>query len=423
MIMMKVLWITNILFPEVKNKLVGNSGLNSSGGWMLGAAENLVGNKDINLYIATVSPLVKDLQCVKGESIVYYIIPYGNGNLRSNSEYQYYWKIVNAEVCPDVVHIHGTEYSHGYEYIRACGSDNVVISIQGLKSAIAPYYHSGMSKWDIYSNITIRDILRGSILREQRSFTSASRYEVNMLKMTKHIIGRTSWDRARTRAINPDVEYHFCNEILRTEFYDGSMWDYQKCRKHTIFLSQAGYPIKGLHQVLKAMPLILRDYPDTSIRIAGTDITKCNTFRDLIHFTGYGRYIKRLIRSLKLEDKVIFVGNLNAEGMKQEYLHCNVFVCPSSIENSPNSLGEAQILGVPCVASYVGGVPDMMCGNEENLYRFEEIEMLAETVCNVFKRQEDQTIMIDIGLNRHSPKQNVERLYDIYISVIGNNLF
>lgn len=64
--------------------------------------------------------------------------------------------------------------------------------------------------------------------------------------------------------------------------------------------------------------------------------------------------------------------------MKQEYLNANVFICPSSLENSPNSLGEAQILGTPCLASYVGGIPDMMFGNEGYLYRFEEIEMLAE---------------------------------------------
>ena len=67
--------------------------------------------------------------------------------------------------------------------------------------------------------------------------------------------------------------------------------------------------------------------------------------------------IMSYMRIRELEDKVSFLGPLNAEQMKAEYLRSNVFLCPSSIENSPNSLGEAQMLGVPCVASYVGGIP------------------------------------------------------------------
>lgn len=64
--------------------------------------------------------------------------------------------------------------------------------------------------------------------------------------------------------------------------------------------------------------------------------------------------------------------------MVKRYLLSNVFICPSTIENSPNSLCEAQLLGVPHIASYVGGTADLMKGNEECLYRFEETEMLAE---------------------------------------------
>ena len=414
---MKILWITNILFPEAQSKLLGNCELKSSGGWMLGAAEGLIDRDGVKLYVATVSPLVKELTCIEGEHIVYYILPYGKGNTKPNPKYQDYWIQVRSAINPDVVHIHGTEFSHGYEYMRACGSENVVVSIQGMKSAYYQYYHSGMSMADIYKNLTIRDIIRGSIIQGQRNFKRSSKYEIEILKMAKHIIGRTSWDRARTWAINPDAQYHFCNETLREEFYDGSSWDYDKCRKHTIFLSQAGYPIKGLHQLLKAKPLILRHYPDTSIRIAGNDITNISTFWNYMHITGYGKYIKRLINKFDLKDKVIFTGQLNANEMKAEYLSANVFVCPSTIENSPNSLGEAQILGVPCVSSYAGGAMDMMENNTDNLYRFEEIEMLAYKICQIFGREERQVDMRDLALKRHDPFVNAAKLVDIYQSI------
>lgn len=418
---MKILWITNILFPEAQSKLLGNCELKSSGGWMLGAAEGLIDRDGVKLYVATVSPLVKELTCIKGDRIVYYVLPYGKGNLKPNPKYQDFWIKIKSEINPDVIHIHGTEFSHGYEYMRACGPANIVVSIQGLKSACYHYYNYGVSMLDIFKNITIRDILKGSMIRARWNFRRSSKYEIAMLKMAKHIIGRTSWDQARTWAINPEAKYHFCNETLRKEFYDGSLWSYESCKKHTIFLSQAGYPIKGLHQLLKAMPLILRHYPDTSIRIAGNDITKCTTIKDILHFTGYGRYIKSLIKSLELQNKVEFLGNLNAEEMKQEYLNCNAFVCPSTIENSPNSLGEAQILGAPCVASYVGGVPDMMAGCEDNLYRFEEIEMVAEIIVKIFESQEniDTSFLQQKSNIRHNPEINCIQLVHIYNDIIN----
>lgn len=414
---MTVLWITNILFPEALAKLSGNNELRSSGGWMLGAANALMENSKFSLYVATVSTLVKELTRINGERIIHYVIPYGKGNLRENLGYQKYWKRINEEVCPDVVHIHGTEYSHGHAYMKLFGNEKIVISVQGLKSAICHYYCAGIPKSEIYRNITLRDILRGTMLQEKRDMQISSRYEVDMLKMTRHVIGRTSWDRARIWAINPAAEYHFCNETLREEFYDGSLWSFDKCEKYTIFLSQAGYPIKGLHQLLKAMPLVLKHYPQAQVRIAGHDITKCTSLTDIKHFTGYGLYVKRLIKKLGLCNKVHFIGSLNATQMKAEYLNCNIFVCPSSIENSPNSLGEAQILGVPCVASYVGGVPDMMNGGEENLFRFEEVEMLAEKICKVFTDTDFHPDMRGNALRRHDRLKNAETLIKIYNSI------
>ena len=419
---MKVLWITNILFPEAEQLLTGSGELKASGGWMLGAANALLQKEGIKLYVASVSNKVSSLVKLEGKKIIYYVLPLGKGNLRVNLQYVPYWKQVQQEAQPDVVHIHGTEFSHGHAYMKACSCDNVVISIQGLTSAYAPYYYSGLSRLDIYKNLTFRDVVRGSLLRGQKDFVRRGEFEKDMIRMAKHIIGRTSWDRARTWAINPDAVYHFCNETLRSDFYDGSVWDYNHCTKHSIFLSQAGYPIKGLHQVLKAMPIILRHYPDTKIRIAGGDITKSRTWSEKLRLSGYGLYIKRLIKQFHLEDKVLFTGNLNGEEMKQEYLRSNVFVCPSTIENSPNSLGEAQILGVPCVASYVGGIADMMKGNEDNLYRFEEIEMLAEKICTVFSNKGSQIDMKHVASKRHDGMQNCERLYAIYEKILETQL-
>ena len=415
---MKVLWITNIIFPEALGKLSGDTEFKSSGGWMLGLADAIVSTGKVELIVASVSPVVVNLTKLIGKNITYYVLPLGKGNTKENQEYRHFWKQIYNEVKPEIVHIHGTECSHGLAYMHEIGVDNVVVSIQGLLSSCAEYYRAGLSLYDIYSNLTPRDILKGSILADQRKFKERSIYESKILNSAKYFIGRTSWDREISTTINPTAQYFFCNEILRDEFYCDDIWKYENCSQFTIFISQAGYPLKGFHQVLKAMPMILSKFPKTTIRVAGPNITKCESLNDFIHFTGYGRYLKRLLKKLELEQKVVFLGSLSGLEMKQEYLNCNIFVCPSSIENSPNSLAEAQILGVPCLASSVGGIPDMMKGNESTLYRFEEVEILAEKIVSVFSSINYVSTLRDSALKRHDRTTNCLNLLSIYRYII-----
>ena len=419
---MKILWITNILFPEAEQKLTGESVLKGSGGWMLGSAKALLQHGGIELAVATVTKRVKQLTVIQGEQITYYCLPYGKGNLRENHDYEPLWREVYERFKPDVTHIHGTEFSHGLSYLKSCGTERCVISIQGMASA-SRYYYYGLTKSQIIRNITLGDLVRGGgILHDASSLKSRGEIEKTMLGLVSFIIGRTSWDRAHTWFLNPKAEYLFCNETLRDEFYSGQ-WKYMNCNPHTIFLSQATYPIKGLHQLLRALPIVKREFPDVKVRIAGRDITQHNfSLRGIYIYSGYGRIIKNMIRTLELGSNVEFLGALDGEGMKKEYLSANVFICPSTVENSPNSLGEAQILGVPCIASYVGGIKDFIptpeCGYT---YRFEEIEMLAKIICDVFhnSNQFDNAKMRSIAQSRHDISKNANTLYDIYCHILN----
>ena len=413
---MKVLWITGMLLPEATAKIKGEPAKewNGTGSWLLGAAVKLTKRNDIQLYMAATSQDVKQLTRVETDRITTYAIPYGKGHFTENAEYEPYMVRINEEVQPDVVHIHGTEYSHSWAYLKVCGGHNVVISIQGMTSVCWKYYRGGLTLGDILFNTSFRDVIRGGILREQRSFRKRGEMEQAMIRSVNHVIGRTSWDRAHSLAINPEVIYHHGGETLRSEFYTGEHWNYELCLRHTIFTSQAYYPLKGLHMLIKAMPHILKQFPDTQLRVAGFDPTLGYQKSQWWRRSGYGKYLISLIRNLSLLDHIAFIGPQDTIHMKTELLNSNVFVCPSSIENSPNSLGEAQILGVPCVASYVGGVMDMMEGDEEHLYRYDDIEMLAEKVCGIFQAGTRQTDMSEKARNRHDPEHNVMELIGTY---------
>lgn len=422
---MNVLWISNITLPEAQCLLSASKSIKGSGGWMQGAAENFIHYSGVNLYVASVSRDVKKLTRLEGEKIVYYILPFGKGNNRVNQEYEPLWKQVRDEVNPDIVHLHGTEFSHGVAWIEACGAENVCVSIQGLRHAYYHYSYYGLSRSEIIRSVTLSSLLFGGIMNAHRDYWRCGEYEKYLLSKVHFILGRTSWDKARTWAINPESKYFFGGETLRKEFYLGKTWSYCDCKPHSIFLSQARSPIKGLHMVLRAMPIVLHFYPDATIRVAGPDITRHNaSWKDKIKISDYGNIIRKLIKRNRLEKHISFIGPLDASEMCSEYLGCNVFVCPSTIENSPNSLGEAQILGVPVVASYVGGVPDMMKGDEEHLYRFDEVEMLAKAICDIFAQKDTQPQVMRMkeeAMRRHNPERNARELLEIYKEIINRD--
>jgi len=416
---MKVLWLSNVIFPEASLELKINAPV--VGGWMHSAAIALLeSNKEIKLAVVALYP-GKVLKCINNYTIQYYLIP-TKGDQRYDVILESYYQRINEEFTPDLVHIHGTEYPHSLAWIKACGIKKVAVSIQGLVSVYTKYYMGGISQKEINGSITFRDFIRNdSLLKQQNKMRQRGRYEYELLKNINYIIGRTSWDKSNTWAINSDASYYLCNETLRGTFYNFE-WKFENCEKHTIFLSQAHYPIKGIHQVINALPIVLRHFPDTRIYVAGNNFISTSIFTR----NGFANYLTGLIKNYGIGDKFIFMGLLNEEDMAKQYLKANVFVCPSSIENSPNSVGEAQLLGLPCIASYVGGNMDMIKDHETGfLYRFEETSLLAMRICEIFANQNLAEKLSKnsriIALKRHDKKQNAESLNQIYRSILNEN--
>lgn len=387
----------------------------SVGGWMHSSLKRLQALGSNEFAVATIYAGHEALRKLV-DGTVYYLLPLKGARAdRYNSHLEPLWKWVKEDFAPDVVHIHGSEYPHGLAFVRACGADGTIVSLQGIISSIARYYTACIDNSDIKNCFSLRDLLRGGgINAGKRSFERRGRDEISLLQSVKHIAGRTEWDKAHALAINPKAAYHYSGETLRDSFYN-HRWQYSECRPHSIFVSQAGYPIKGLHKLLEAMPLILAKYPDVRIRVAGGDVTSLPWWR----ITDYGIYLRRLIRRLGLQGKVEFTGSLTEAEMCAEYLRANVFVCCSSIENSPNSLGEAQMLGVPHVASFVGGVPEIVKYNSEVLYRFEETEQLAAAVCRIFAAA-DAAVAGAFDASRYDGDKNTRDLLSIYLSIVGN---
>ena len=408
---MKILWITNVALPDVSKDL--DTQPSPFGGWLTGYLNEIL-KKDIHLV--SVFPYGKNVQG-NLENITYY-------GFKAKSEkkelLEYFVNIIDKEK-PDVIHIFGTEFLHSNLMVKASKKlsmlQNTVVSIQGLVSLCAKHYFAFLPR-RVINGFTLKEILkRNNIKNSALKFKKQGVSEVETLKEVKNVIGRTDWDEAAVKQINPNINYHFCNESLRDGFYNKE-WSLENCEKHSVFVSQSSYPLKGFHLMLEGFKEIVKKYPDAKLYTTGKNPLTLKG-KDKLKQSFYSKYLGKLIKKYKLEDNVEFLGFLSEEKMVERMLKSHVFVSPSSIENSPNSVGEAMILGVPTVSSDVGGVKNMLThGQEGFIYPADEPYMLEYYVSKIF---EDSDLAYKFSKNAkehaehtHNRSLNGKTLMEIY---------
>jgi len=409
---MKLLWLCNMVPGAVKKAITGKEG---NGLWVDHVLQDLRQLEDLEIRI--LCPYKKEK----------------SGNLDQRCSYRTFltklpheylpeleerFRRELEEFKPDVIHSWGVEYAHSLAMANAAEKngclDRMAVSIQGLCCFIAGHYCEGIPH-AVQHSTTFRDFLRrDNIAQQQEKFLLRGEQEQQTLRKVSHIIGRTQWDRACTELIHPEANYHVCNETLRSCFYQDG-WQLHSCKKHHIFASSCSYPVKGFHHLLEAYAQVLKTYPDATLSVPGKSYLKVSPLRR----SSYQKYLAKLTRQYGLEDKIVFLGSLNADGMKDAYLNANVFVLPSTIENSPNSLGEAMLLGVPCVAADVGGVTTMTKHNTEGfVYQSTAPYMLAHYIKTIFAMGEEAAQMGQAArshaLKTHDPETNLRDLMNIY---------
>lgn len=412
---MKILWLCNLVLPFFSEAL--GVGENVFGGWLTGLLGELVQSDKIELTVCMPLEEKPEEEGIVGK------FRYATFSEKDHTKERF--QEILDKISPDVIHIFGTEFRHSLTMVRAAEergmSDRVVVSIQGLVSVIAKHYEAFLPH-RVTRAATLRDLLRrGRICDEKKKFEKRGSTEIEALQSVKYVIGRTDWDRAALETVAPRARYFHCNESLRDSFYECS-WDRQTCEKHSIFLSQSSYPIKGFHLMLEAMPAILEEFCDAKVYVAGHSPFSSSWIQRLRQ-NYYRRYLGILIRRYHLEDRIEFLGILSEKEMCRRYLAANVFVLPSSIENSPNSLGEAMLVGVPSVASDVGGVKNMLQhGKEGFVYQADAPYMLAHYVKRIF-RDPQLADSFSSEARRHAAethhrKANADALLTVYQTII-----
>lgn len=406
---MRLLLVT----PKFPNDLSGlfNLPSNPFGGWIDGLVTSLKEYKDISINLAVFNKSnIDSIEEKSLDNVNCYYVNYNKESIKLFFENNHF----------DIVHVIGIEHSYIKDIKDYLPYDNTLINITGIQYEYAKIFMSKYNKLNKMNN----PLLHLNLKLQELNITKRGKIEKEVLNKSKYVVGRTEWDKKSVLSINPNLNYYKCNETLRDIFYTHEKWNIDKCEKYSIFVSQGASPIKGTHMVLEMIKLLKEHYPEVKCYIAGEDLTKSNSIFTILN-ANYASLIKSLIKKYDLIDNIIFTGFLNSEEIAERMIKSNVFLMPSSIENSVNSLQEAMLLGVPSVSSLVGGVSSLIDKDSCLTYKFDDPSDAVTKISMIFNSNHVSSFLSGKGIERieklADSKINTETMIEIYKDIMGKN--
>lgn len=345
---MKVLWFVQENFDPSREK----GGYNGAG-WISSLCNEIVKNDGIDLAMAFFS---KDTRVGKANGVKYYSMEtpelssfkkiYYRIKGKFNQEEEALWSKYRNKMLkvlddfePDIIQIFGSENKYGL--IATVTNVPVILHIQGV---LGPYFNAFLppyvSKRDFYFKDGLNPIKIIKNLSQIYNWKMMTHCESSILRNVYYYFGRTTWDYRIVKLFNPKATYFHCDEILRHSFYADDMK--RQIPSKLKIVSTISVPLyKGYDLILKA----------------ANQLCSLNIDFEWIVFGNVSPTFIEEKLGIKHENvHVKLFGVASEKQIKEELLSSTVYVHPSYIDNSPNSVCEAQMCGVPVIATNVGGV-------------------------------------------------------------------
>lgn len=412
---MKILWVLNMVMPEAAKALGIQTSF--SGGWLIDYMRCLAEDPDMELatmtYAGVKEPIIETVNGVK-----HYIFPGGGKRLLFTSKKTLDdCRYVIDTFKPDLIHLHGTEYSIAYSMVKLRPKQPILLTIQGILTRISQEYRAGLPLWTFCTAATCKQWLRlKTPMTSQQLYTKNAKRERYVLRHVNWVTGRTTWDKAVMQSINPKLKYYRLNYNLRPEFYTEQNWSYENMVPHTVYTGAAGYPLKGLHVLIQAIGIVKTRYPDVKLYVPGNNTSYKTS-------NGYERYIWRMIDRLGLKKNVVFTGRKSAQEVVDTLTQVHVCVVPSAMEGASATVCEAMMIGTPAICAFRGGMTDLLKdGISGFVYDFPEYPVLAERICQLFEDEElcrqFSHIAQQDARKRHARGENYKILKTIYNEIL-----
>lgn len=392
---MKILW------------LIGNTSLyeetnNQHGGWIGALQRQLMQVQEVQLAIAF--PWDKEIREEK-DSVLYYGVrnishPLFRFQSKQRTQLERI-KLIIEDFQPDIIHVFGTEIGYGL----ICEHTNipVIIHLQGILEAIFEAWLPQNLSWSKY---ILTHPLAYLGYDAMRKFTKRERV---MFRGCKYYMGRTEWDQSISHLLSPNSSYYYCPEMLRPEIYAALPWQYHQSSKLTVVSIIGNGMYKGADVILRTAK-ILKEWSDLD-------------FEWQIVGVGNISWAEKHVSIKAHEVGVKPIGRASTTQLIEIMQSADIFVHPSYIENSSNAICEAQCIGMPVIATHVGGTTSLVEHERTGvIVPANDVYMLAAQISRLANNPK---ICMTLGKNarsealeRQNPETIISTLLNIYQSVV-----
>jgi len=176
---------------------------------------------------------------------------------------------------------------------------------------------------------------------------------------TRYYITPSNWMKEKIIRLYPKLRgrVHVAHNAIDTEFWRRNK-DYENKRdelgvENIILYVGRLLALKGVRDIIKAMPRIIKESQDT-----------------LFMFIGPGNrciYTKMLDKMGLPRHNYVFLGYKSRDELLKYYNMATVFILPSYSENMPMTLLEAMSCSLPVIATKVGGIPEVIDHNVDGI--------------------------------------------------------
>lgn len=171
---------------------------------------------------------------------------------------------------------------------------------------------------------------------------------------------------------------------------------------------------KNTSEIINAFNLI-KDRTNTNLIIAGAG-----------HYSPHHEYIKKQIKSLNLENRIIILGWLKPDDTLSLIKNAKLFISSSRYEGLPFVLIESLNLGTPIVVSDTPGNSDVIKdgynGNSYPLGKPDELAAKIETLLNNPSKTKEMRVNARVDFEeRFNINTNIKKLEKIYTEIYTSN--
>jgi glycosyltransferase involved in cell wall biosynthesis len=126
-------------------------------------------------------------------------------------------------------------------------------------------------------------------------------------------------------------------------------------------------PAKGQHLLIDAVQRLTRQGRRVRLRLVGDGPDESSLREQAAH--------------IQISDGVVFEGAVNQDHIRTHYAAADLFCLPSFAEGLPVVLMEAMAMGIPCIATHITGIPELIRnGIDGLLVAPSDLEALVEAL-------------------------------------------